>query len=79
MYDIKEIYSRNKKRRGRSKYLLSVLVNVTAQSDDGAPIGIPAKIVYVRNTKKKKDWVAMICTNTELSEEDIIRICGKRW
>lgn len=78
-YDIKEIYSRNKKRRGRSKYLLSVLVNVTAQSDDGAPIRIPAKIVYVRNTKKKKDWVALICTNTELSEEDIIRIYGKRW
>lgn len=78
-YDIKEIYSRNKKRRGRSKYLLSVLVNVTAQSGDGAPIRIPAKIVYVRNTKKKKDWVALICTNTELSEEDIIRIYGKRW
>lgn len=78
-YDIKEIYSRNKKRCGRSKYLLSVLVNVTAQSDDGAPITIPAKIVYVRNTKKKKDWGALICSNTELSEEDIIRIYGKRW
>ena len=78
-YDIKEIYSHNKKRCGRSRYLLSVLVNVTAQSDDGAPITIPAKIVYVRNTKKKKDWGALICSNTELSEEDIIRIYGKRW
>ena len=54
-------------------------MNVTAQSDDGAPISIPAKIVYVRNTKKKQDWGALICSNTELSEEDIIRIYGKRW
>lgn len=76
--DVKEIYSRNKKRRGRSKYLLSVPVNITTKDDEGTPISIPAKIIYVRNTKKKKDWVALISTNTDLSEEDIIRIYGKR-
>lgn len=27
----------------------------------------------------KKDWVAFICTNPDLSEEEIIRIYGKRW
>lgn len=77
--DIKEIYSRNKKRRGRSKYLLSIIVNITAKNDDGTQSSIPAKIVYVRNTKKKKDWVALICTNTDLPEEDVVRIYGKRW
>ena len=77
--DVKEIYSRNKKRRGRSKYLLSVPVNITTKYDEGTQISIPAKIVYVRNAKKKKDWIALISTNTELSEEDIIRIYGKRW
>ena len=77
--DVKEIYSRNKKRRGRSKYLLSVPVNITTKDDKGTQISIPAKIVYVRNAKKKKDWIALISTNTELSEEDIIRIYGKRW
>ena len=40
--NIKEIYSRNKKRRGRSKYLLSVDVMV------GKKNPIPAKIVCVR-------------------------------
>ena len=40
---------------------------------------IPAKIVCVRNKKNKKDWIAFICTNPELSEEEIIRIHGKRW
>ena len=40
---------------------------------------LPAKIVCVRNKKNKKDWIAFICTNPELSEEEIIRIYGKRW
>jgi len=28
---------------------------------------------------ENKDWIAFICTNPELSEEEIIRIYGKRW
>lgn len=53
-------------------------MNILAKDDEAIPISIPAKIVYVRNTKKKKDWVALISTNTDLSEEDIIWIYGKR-
>lgn len=71
--NIKQIYARNKKRRGRSKYLLSVDVMV----GKGNPI--PAKIVCVRNKANRKDWLAFICTNPDLSEEEIIRIYGKRW
>ena len=71
--NIKEIYSRNKKRRGRSKYLLSVDVMVGKENP------IPAKIVCVRNKANRKDWLAFICTDTTLSEEEIIRIYRKRW
>ena len=71
--NIKEIYSRNRKRRGRSKYLLSVDVTVGKENP------IPAKIVCVRNKANRKDWLAFICTDTTLSEEEIIRIYGKRW
>lgn len=71
--NIKEIYSRNKKRRGRSKYLLSVDVMVGKENP------IPAKIVCVRNKANRKEWLAFICTDTTLSEEEIIRIYGKRW
>ena len=70
---INKIFGVCKKRRGRSKYLLSVNVMV------GKAQKIPAKIVCVRNKKNKKDWIAFICTNPELSEEEIIRIYGKRW
>ena len=71
--NIKEIYARNKKRRGRSKYLLSVDVMVRKENP------IPAKIVCVRNKLNRKDWLAFICTDASLSEEEIIRIYGKRW
>lgn len=73
MLNIKEIYSKNKKRRGRSKYLLSVDVMVGKENP------IPAKIVCVRNKANRKDWLAFICTDTSLPEEEIIRIYGKRW
>lgn len=71
-FNIKEIYSKNRKRRGRSKYLLSINVTVGEEA-------IPAKIVCVRNKNRKKDWLAILSTDTSLSEEDIIRIYGKRW
>ena len=79
MLDIKTIYSRCKKRPGRSKYLLSVVVDVVSIDENGCKITVPAKIVCVRNRSKKKEWLAIICTNTELSEMEIIRIYGKRW
>ncbi|MBR0410072.1 MAG: transposase [Eubacterium sp.] len=70
---INKIFGICKKRRGRSKYLLSVNVMV------GKDKKLPAKIVCVRNKKKKKDWIAFISTDPSLSEEEIIRIHGKRW
>ncbi|MBR4576789.1 MAG: transposase [Clostridia bacterium] len=73
--NIKQIYGMCKKRRGRSKYLLSVKVNISLKNGES----LPAKIVCVRNRNKKKDWIAFICTDTNLSEEEILRIYGKRW
>lgn len=68
------IYKKNKKKRGRSKYLLSVMIEVV--KDGGI---IPAKVVYVRNRNKKKDCLCLISTDISLNEEEIIRIYGKRW
>ncbi len=71
--NIKQIYAKNKRRRGKSKYLLSVSVMLGKENP------ISAKIVCVRNKANRKDWLAFVCTNPELSEEEIIRIYGKRW
>ena len=61
----------------RSKYLLSVPVKVG--QDKNGDNGIDARIVCVRNRNKHKDWIAIICTDMGLSEQDIIRIYGHRW
>ena len=68
------IHNQNKKRRGRSKYLLSVVVDVVKDGEI-----IPAKVVYVRNRNKKKEYLCLISTDTTLDENEIIRIYGKRW
>lgn len=75
--NIKQIYGMCKKRRGRSRYLLSVPVKVGCKDKDGAEID--ARIVCVRNRANRKDWLAIICTDMSLSENEIIRIYGKRW
>ena len=72
--NLNKIYGISKKRRGRSRYLLSV--DVTIGDGDAS---IPARIVCVRNNKKRKDWIAFISTNVNLEPEEIIRIYGKRW
>lgn len=68
------IYNKNKKRSGRSRYLLSVTIDVVK---DGK--SIPAKVVYVRNRNKRKEFLCLISTDVNLSEDEIIRIYGKRW
>lgn len=78
-HDVKEIFYRSKKRRGRSKYLLSVEVNLLQKKYCKILERIPAQLVYVRNKANKKDWIAIICTDTTLSEEEIIKRYGYRW
>lgn len=68
------IYNKNKKRRGRSRYLLSVLVDVVKDEEI-----IPAKVIYVRNRNKRNEYLCLISTDVELDEDEVIRIYGKRW
>jgi hypothetical protein len=76
MLPMTEIYRRNRKRRGRSRYLLSVMVDIC---DADRTKSIPARLVYVRNKNKPKDYVAIISTDVSLPEDEVIRIYGKRW
>ena len=59
------IYNRNKKRHGKSKYLLSVMVDVVKEDEI-----IPAKVVYVRNRNKRKEYLCLISTDVTLDEND---------
>lgn len=69
-----EIYKQNKKRRGKSRFLLSVMVDVIKDGET-----IPAKVVYVRNKNNRKEYLCIISTDITIDENEIIRIYGKRW
>lgn len=73
---VSKIYKANKKRRGLSKYLLSVDVQVRHKDYDET---VSAKLVFVRNKNNRKEWIALLSTDTALTEEEIIELYGKRW
>jgi len=64
------IYRELKKRRGRAQILSSTVVTM----NDGQE----ARIVFVRD-RRKKDWLALLTTNINLPDEEVVRIYGKRW
>lgn len=67
------IYKHNKKRRGQSLYLLNV--QVTVKNAKGS---VPAKVIYIRNRNKRKEYLCLISTVLSLSEEEIIQRYGRR-
>lgn len=72
--DVKTIFNQEKKRRGRSRYLLSVVVEAEI-----GKVTFPIKLVYVRNRNKRNDYLVLASTDTALTEEEIIQLYGKRW
>ena len=74
MQDVKSIYSKSKKRRGKAAWKLSVAV--TAVKDDRET---PVRLVYVPNRNKKREYLVLATTDMSLSEDEIIRNYGKRW
>ena len=72
---VKAIYRKNNKRRGRSRYLLSVEAAILGSDE----VELPVRLVYVRKRGKRKEYLVLLSTDMSLSEEEIIRIYGKRW
>ena len=77
MLSCKDIFNCCKHRRGRSRYLLSVPVEIRGEDDDAAPIA--AKLVFVRNRSNRKDYLVLLSTDTTLTEDEVIQLYGKRW
>ena len=67
---VDSIYRLLKKRPGRAKILTSAIV--------GMKYGVQAKIVFVRD-RRKKEWLALLSTDINLPDEEVVRIYGKRW
>lgn len=68
--DLVAIYRRLNKRRGRAKILASTVVKLSS--------GLPCKLVFIRD-RNNGDWLALLSTDIELPDKEIVRIYGKRW
>ena len=68
--NLKALYRIVKKRPGKARIVASVLVNISPEQT--------VKIVFVRD-RRKNDWLAILSTDVELSDTEIVRIYGKRW
>jgi len=69
-----QIYKQFRKKRGKANIKGSQLAEIESEGKR-----ISVKIVFVRNRSKKKDWLAILSTDIELTDEEIVRIYGKRW
>jgi len=65
---------------GKKDILGSVLVEVDNGKNSPEP-PLPVKVVFVRNRKSgaKREWLAILCTDTSVPDEEVVRIYGKRW
>ncbi|MFC0561682.1 IS4 family transposase [Halalkalibacter alkalisediminis] len=50
-------------------------IQVCLQTDNQTPV----KIVFVRNRNKKSEWLAILSTDTAISDDEMVRIYGMRW
>ena len=73
--NLQQLYNYIYKKPGKAKILASKIVELG--KDDNGEI-VKVKIVFVRDRCSKK-WLALLTTDINLTEEDVVRIYGKRW
>lgn len=74
--DLNNLYAAVRKKRGKAKILASIIVGI-GKDEDGNEVS--AKVIFVRDRNRRSKWLALISTDTSLTDEEIVRIYGKRW
>lgn len=75
-HTLTQLYQVLRKKRGRAKNLASVVVSLELDDNEKE---IQARIVFVRDRNRSKNWLAILSTDVNLPEEEIVRLYGKRW
>ena len=78
LLEIKGIFRLIKKRPGNARILSSIIVTVPGKGEFQGQ-DFQAKIVFVRNRANRKEWIAIMSTDTTLSDEDVIQHYTLRW
>jgi hypothetical protein len=68
---LSQIHRKLRKRRGKAKIKGSVVVGIGE--------GKSAKLVFLRSRHGGAKWLALLCTDLSLPDEEVVRIYGKRW
>ena len=76
--NVKSIYQKIKRPSDTKGILGSVLVKLREDRGSTADKFIDAKIVFVKDRSSEK-WLALLCTDICISDEEVVRIYGKRW
>jgi len=71
-----ELYKSVRKRCGRATILASTQIELGANAEGEM---IPAKIVFVRARNAKKKWLALLSTDINLANEEIVKLYKRRW
>ncbi|MHC1681519.1 MAG: hypothetical protein AB6733_00940 [Clostridiaceae bacterium] len=74
--NLSDLYKKVKKKRGKAKILAAIIVRIGVDSNGNE---VKGKIIFVRERNRSRKWLALISTNIELCDDEIIRIYGKRW
>jgi len=72
---LKELYKSVRKRCGRAKILASVQIELGTDSHNET---VMAKVVFVR-ARGTKSWLALLSTDIELTDEEIVKLYKRRW
>lgn len=75
-FNLQSLYHYIYKKPGKAKILSSVIVELV-KNKAGQPVKV--KIVFVWDRNRSRKWLALLSTDTELIDEEIIRIYGNRW
>lgn len=70
------LYKELLKKPGKAKVLANAIVQIGNDSESNPVL---ARILFIRDRNRSKKWLALLSTDLELTDEEIIRIYGKRW
>ena len=77
--NVKEIYKKmNHQVDTKTSIIGSALVKIREDKLTEEADYVDARIVFIKN-RHSDDWLALLCTDINVSEEEVVRIYGKRW
>ncbi|WP_048894704.1 transposase [Tepidanaerobacter acetatoxydans] len=76
--NVKSIYQKIKKSSNTKGIIGSVCVKLREDRVSTADKFIDAKIVFVKD-RSSDNWHLLLCTDISVSDEEVVRVYGKRW